>query len=61
MLESASGQLEAATIDHGRRFRSIGNGAWSMTMIAPHVACLRGPWVTIHGKVTTPRGDFAAR
>ena len=60
MLESAFCQLESATIDHGRRFRSIGNGAWSIIMIAPHVACLRGPWGTLSVKDSSARGDFAA-
>ena len=60
MLESASGQLEAATIDHGRRFRSIGNGAWSITMNAPHVACLRGPCGTLSVNDSSARGNFAA-
>ena len=48
--------LESSTINHGRRFRSIRNGASSIIINAPHFACLRRPWGTPSVKDSSVRG-----
>ena len=53
--------LEISQIDHGRRFRSSGNGAWSICFETPHADALSGSLGTLNVKGSIGGGDFAAQ
>ena len=53
--------LEIGRIDHGRRFRSSGNGAWLIRFKTTHADGLSGCWGTLNVKGLVEGGNFAAQ
>ena len=53
--------LEISQIDHGRRFRSSGNGAWSICFETSHADALSWSLGTLNVKGSIGGGDFAAQ
>ena len=53
--------LKIDRIDHGRRFRSSGNGAWSISLVTAHADGLSGRQVPLQVKGSIGGEDFAAQ
>ena len=60
-LDARTFDLKIDRIDHGRRFRSNGNGAWSICFETPHADGLSGSLGTLNVKGLIGGGNFAAQ
>ena len=60
-LDAKTFDLKIDQIDHGRRFRSNGNGAWWICFKAPHADGLSGSLVTLNVKGSIGGGAISRR
>ena len=60
-LDAKTFDLKIDRIDHGRRFRSSGNGAWSIRFKTAHADGLSGCWDTLNVMGSIGGGYFAAQ